>query len=75
MSTQFDTAQLHEDLRHAYPQTQVQSVDDLEFWAAAQLAKKQIEQSIATVKPRLKKSRARNVEWVKWICNTVGGLR
>ena len=75
MSTQFDTANLHEDLRHAYPKEQVQPLGDLEFWAAAQAAKLKIERSIASVEPRLKKSRARNVEWVKWICNTVGGLR
>lgn len=75
MSTQFDTAHLHEDLRHAYPKEQVQSVDDLEFWAAAQAAKRKIEKSIANVEPGVKKTCARNVKWVKWICASVGGLR
>ena len=75
MSTQFDNAQFHEVLGHAYPKKQTQSVDGLEFWAATQAARRRIEQSIATIQPRIKKSRARNVEWCKWICSTVGGLR
>ena len=69
----FDT-DLPKRLRDITPEPQIKTVHDAEFWARAQLAKKQIEQSSATVKPRLKKMNARNIEWCNWICKNVGGI-